>query len=129
MATNNQTLIFETRKSSTAALRADLLDENGHTVAGSTLSALKLTLKNGGTYINGREAQDVLQKNGCTVDEAGHLIWIMDPKDNPVQGAVEDGATEEHKATFLWQWAGGAKIGQLDLLIRVFQNVDVPNVP
>jgi len=127
MAFNGLTLIFESRKASTAALKADILDENGHTVPASELTTLKLTLKRGLAVLNNRDKQDVLNTNGVTVNEDGRMIWTMDPRDNPVLDGVPDGSFEVHKATFLWTWAGGGKQGQIDITINCYQNVDVAN--
>lgn len=130
MAATNQTLIFDTRKASSASFQADMLDEDGEIVPGSTLQSLLLTLKHNASVINGRNAQNVKNANGVTIDEKGHMIWTMDPRDNPINTPnLPDGTTEQHKATFVWSWAGGAKQGQIDILINVIQNTDVPNAP
>jgi len=130
MVATNQTLSFDTRKASSASFQADMLDEDGEVVPGSTLQSLLLTLKHGASVINGRNAQDVKNTNGCTIDEKGHLIWTMDPRDNPVNSpSLGDGLSEQHKATFVWTWAGGSKQGQIDILLNVIQNTDVPNAP
>jgi hypothetical protein len=70
----------------------------------------------------------VKNQNGCTINEEGHLIWTMEPRDNPILTPnLPDGTREQHKATFIWSWAGGQKQGQIDILISVIQNTDVPN--
>ena len=105
--------------------RTTLVDETGALVGPSTLSALTLTLyaydANGVlTYLNSRNAQNVLNQNGVLVydtlqsgvDENGqpmtyNLAWTMAPADNAI---VNDSkSVETHYALFQASWGAGAK--------------------
>lgn len=90
-----------------ARYSAVLLDETGTPVPASSLSALKLTLKDQatGAIINSRNAQSVLNANNVTVDASGNLVWSLQPLDNPILNPELN--TETHLATFVATWSTG----------------------
>jgi hypothetical protein len=81
-----------------------LKDDTSTAVPGSALSVLQLTLKNknDGAVINGRSAQNALNTNNVTVDEAGLLTWKIQALDNVI---VDDTLKyEDHIALFHAEW-------------------------
>lgn len=103
----------------TARYTADVQDHEGNAIAGSSLTTLTLTLydKATGTIINNRNAQNVLNVNGVTVDGSGNLVWVMTPDDNAILTAASK--VEKHIALFQWTWDSGAKAGKHEVTIQV----------
>lgn len=92
---------------SSALYTATLKDPEGNVVALAMLSALTLTLHDPetGGLINGRDAQDVLNKNDVTIDAAGELSWSIQPEDTVI---VDDTKLKENRtALFRFVWSGG----------------------
>ena len=92
-------------------------------IPGSTLSALTLTYYDAATLtiVNGRNAQNVLQQNGVTVDGAGLLTWSLALNDaRLVNGAL---GRELHIALWTWTWASGAKVNRHEAGLYVEQVV------
>jgi len=111
---------------SSARVTAVIKDETGAVIAGSALTTLTLTLYDyvvPATIINSRNAQNVLNANGVTVDASGNLTYLMDPADNPINDTTL--SKENHVALFQWTWAAGAKAGKHEVIITVenFANV------
>lgn len=98
--------IAETKQNSHHRLRAFLKDLDGLPIPGSEIDTLTLTLYDKATraIINARDAQDVLQKNGVTVSEAGELIWMASPEDNPILSTTL--LMERHVVLFEYSWGG-----------------------
>jgi hypothetical protein len=97
---------------STRKYTAVVTDENNNAIGSSNLTTLTLTLYVHPTLaiVNGRNAQNVLNANGVTVDASGNLIWLMTPADTTIQ---DDSHTlEDHVSLFEWTYGGGAKRGQ-----------------
>ena len=94
----------------TGRYEGTLTQEDGTTaVPGSVLQTLKLTLKDisTGEVINSRDAQNVLNLNGVTVDEDGRLVWTILPDDLPFlrkNPPPFDHDVEPHVAVFEWTW-------------------------
>jgi hypothetical protein len=87
-----------------------LTDESGAAVSGSALTAATLTLFDDvtGTVINSRNAQNVLNANGVTIDNFGALTWVMAPADNTI---VKSGlSVERHRAVFTFTWGAGKQL-------------------
>jgi hypothetical protein len=104
-------------KANSGRYRASLVDETGVPVPAASLSSLTLTLydQRTDTIINSRDAQDVLNVNGVTVDANGLLTWTVLPADNPI---VTRGTAEEtHVALF--EWTFGSKRGSHEVHIVV----------
>ena len=103
----------------TAQYTADVQDHEGNAIAGSSLATLTLTLydKDTGDIINSRNAQDVLNTNGVTVDGSGNLTWIMDYDDNAI--VTSTSKVEKHIALFQWTWDSGNKKGKHEVMLHV----------
>lgn len=93
-----------------------LTKEDGETpIPGASLVSLTLTLMDlaTGTIINGRDAQNVLNANGVTVDTVGStgaISWLIKPEDSPFlrkNPPPRDGDEEKHLAIFTWTWSSG----------------------
>lgn len=79
---------------STATFTATIRDAAGSAVSSASITTATLTLKNGSTIINGRNAQNVLNTNNVTINTDGGLVWS-------IQTADVDASTHcEHVATF-----------------------------
>lgn len=93
---------------SSARYTATLLDENGAAVALVVMTSLKLWLRDVATeeYINGREAQDVLNANNMTFHAtSGLLTWLVQPADNAILSGDSGIETETHEAIFEAKWS------------------------
>jgi hypothetical protein len=97
----------------TFKLTGVLKDEAGVAISSASLTTLTLTLypkATPATKINSRDAQNVLNANGVTVDMGGYLVWTASPADNVIMDAA---LTEEtHMALFEFTWSAGAKDGK-----------------
>ena len=96
---------------STPDLTATVKDEDGNTIAGSSLVTLTLTLynKSTGAIINSRDAQNVLNTNQVTVDGSGLLTFAMLALDTVIVDAtLATGSLETHVALFTYTWLDGA---------------------
>jgi len=103
----------------TARYTADVQDHEENAIAGSSLTTLTLTLydQSTGTIINSRNAQDVLNTNGVTVNSSGNLVWIIDPDDNAI--VTSTSKVEKHIALFAWTWDSGNKAGKHEVMLHV----------
>lgn len=114
------TLVDQIPEKSTAQITGILKDEAGNTIAAAGLSTLTLTLYVSGfptKIVNSRDAQNVLNLNGVTVDAGGVLVYTMTPADNVI--IDPENATEKHIALFQWTWSAGAKAGRHEIAITV----------
>lgn len=95
----------------TPDLTGTVKDEDGTTIAGTSLITLTLTLynKTDGAVINGRNAQNVLNQNQVTVTAQGVLTFAMLAADNPiVDTTLAAGSREVHAALFTYTWLDGS---------------------
>ena len=108
---------FRVNEKTTARYTAQIVDELNVGIPAASLSTLTLTLYGvvSGTILNSRNAQNVLNANGVTVDSSGNLVWTMAPADNAILGTQ---ALETHAALFVWTWAG-TKEGRHEVIILV----------
>src|SRR5687768_6325182 len=92
---------------STKVIEFDILDQAGAAVPAASLSAATLTLVDLDTYvqgspsegiINARDAHNVLNANQVTISAAGHVVWTMQPGDNPIVTSRRQ--IERHRAMF-----------------------------
>lgn len=100
---------------STKVIEFDILDEDDEGVPATSLATATLTLYDMDTFtsdvspdegiINSRDGQNVLNTNDVAIDSEGHVIWTMDPDDNPI--VTERRQVERHRALFLFTWSGG----------------------
>jgi hypothetical protein len=104
----------------TPEISAVLVDLSQTPISGSVLSGLKLTYYQEYTQaiINSRNAQNVLQTNGVTVDGNGKLVWNMSAADTVIlNDALE---TEPHIAHFEFSYLDGdTKVGSLTVRIPI----------
>lgn len=94
---------------SSAKYTALLVDEDGVPVPVANISTATLTLKEQSTdgVINNRNAQNVKNANGVTIDSNGNLQWDMDAADLT---PVTTRPTEVHVATFIFNYSNGKKL-------------------
>lgn len=98
----------------TAIYRAQIGDENGDPLSGSVLLTLCVTFYDltTGDIINGRNNQDILNKNNAAVDATGLLTWRLDPADTYLVST--DNKTETRIALFTWTWGTPEKTGRFE---------------
>lgn len=114
------TLIDQVPEKSTARITGVLKDEAGNVITAASLTTLTLTLYVLGfpsQIVNSRDAQNVLNANGVTVDASGNLVWTMTPADNAIIDVTND--VETHIALFQWTWNAGAKAGRSEIAIPI----------
>jgi hypothetical protein len=104
----------------TCQITGTLVDETGTAIPGASLTTLRFTLynKTGLTILNSRNAVDILNANGGTVDSAGLVTMILDPADNQIVGAGVGGG-EQHVGLFEWTWASGVKKGRHEVPFHI----------
>jgi hypothetical protein len=117
MSTNPPT--FPLNEKTSSEITGQLQDETGAGVPAASLTSFTLTLYdlNTGQILNSRNAQNVLNANGVTVDSNGNVVWTLSPADNAI---VTDAlGVETHIALFQWTWAGGLKGANVEVAIPV----------
>jgi hypothetical protein len=125
---------FTILEQTSGVYRAIITDESGAMLPGSTLSTLALTLYvigSSGTvsYINSRNAQNVLNTNGVLVYDTlqtdtltdgttleYNLKWTISPADTTLNSSTLK--TERHIALFEWGW-GVSKAGKHEVILAV----------
>jgi hypothetical protein len=112
--------VYSVLELTTPEFSATLVGADGVTpIPGSTLSTLVLTVYCEDadlTIVNGRNAQNVLQTNGVTVDEAGLLTWTLSADDLAI---LHDTLPfERHIALFEWTWPT-AKAGKFECVFAI----------
>jgi hypothetical protein len=112
--------VYDVLEQTTPEFTATLVGEDGVTpIPGSTLTTLTLTLYCEDadlTIVNSRTAQNVLQANGVTVDEAGLLTWILSADDLAI---LHDSVPfERHIALFQWTWPTN-KAGKFECVFAI----------
>jgi len=125
--TTQTTQPFNALEETTAIYGTTIQDTDGNGIAAASITTLTLTLYNFDdsekSIINSRNAQDVLNTNGVTVDGSGVLEWTMDPADNEIMGTPGVGESEKHIALFEYTYSGGTKAGKHEVVINV-ENLD-----
>lgn len=116
---------------STQEIAFDILNQAEESVPASSLSTATLTLYDVDTYvpdaspivgiINGRDGVDVLNAHGVTIDADGHVVWTMDPADNPI--VTERRQIERHRAQFHFTWSGGAFHQEIEIEVENLRSV------
>ena len=107
-------------------------DRNGVPVPASVLTAatmsLYLTSPNGVpfTYINGRQAQDILNTNNVLISEGGRIVWDIQSADmehfDPTQ------FFEPRIAVFAFVWPEGVILHEVTFIVRQVPNSPLPLV-
>ena len=119
---------FHAREASSSKLTATIQDESETAIPAASLGTLTLTLYDqltelnspGSTaaIINSRDAQDVLNANGCTVSTGGVMTMTFTPADNIIVNTGK--SSERHVALFKYTYAAGLKAGKQEVLIDVY---------
>lgn len=107
-------------ESTTPEIFATLVGLTDEAIPGSALDTLTLTYYQEYTQviINGRNAQNVLQANGVTVDGAGKLLWKMTALDTVILNDSLE--TEPHIAHFVFTYTSDTpKVGSVTIRIPV----------
>ena len=93
----------------TGEARYTLRDNDGAVIPSASLSTLTLTLRDAksGSIVNSRNAQDVLNTNGVTVNSSGALVWTIAIADTTLLDSTLE--SEEHVGEFLFVTTGGLK--------------------
>lgn len=114
-------LINRVNEGTTSQITFSLTSETGAAVVAASLLTMTLTLWNDvdHTIINSRNAQDVLNTNGVTIDSAGLVTWIGSIADNVMVDRTLE--TELHIAEFNWTYPNpqGTKDGKHQVGVRV----------
>ena len=124
MAVSPTTFTAVLNEKSTAKYTATLKDEDGIIIADTDIVSLTLTLCEipGGTIINTRNDQDVLNTNNVTVDSLGVLIWTLQEADNIIVNTALD--VEVHNATFKMTFnTTGKATWDIDISVRNLSKV------
>lgn len=82
-------------------LTGTLTDATGTVIPKASVSSMTLTLKDAetGAVVNSRNAQNVLDANGCTLDAtSGAFAWTITASDTALVTSTAE--AEEHEATF-----------------------------
>jgi len=117
---------FTLLEATTGQYTAQIVGNDGVTpLPLATLTTLTLSLyvvKADGTiqYVNGRNAQNVLNANNVTVSAGGLITWAIQTADTTL---IEVLPFERHLAVFQWTWPNGT--GKHELVL-VVQNLLVP---
>lgn len=112
---------FDVLQNSTGTYTATITGNDGVTpIPLASLLTLALTLyviKGDGTvaYVNGRNAQNVLNLNNVTVSALGVLVWAIQTADT---GLIEALSFERHIALFEWTAAGVVGKHEIVLVIQ-----------
>ena len=106
---------------------ATLKDDQGVPLPAASLTTLTLTLyviKADGSvsYVNSRNAQNVLNANNVTIDANGAIVWAMQVADTTL---VEDLPFERHIALWEWTWPT-SRAGKHELWVTVKALGEVP---
>ena len=112
----SHTIVAALKHGDTAITKADLV----------TLT-LELFDEAANTIINSRDAQNILDANGCTVSAAGVVTLELDAADNPIVGtSLAVGDQESHIARIRWTWLSGVRTrtGKHELRFRVRKLAD-----
>lgn len=118
---------FQARESSSSRLIATVEDETETAIPAASIDTLTLHLYDqltelnspGSTaaVLNGRNRQNVLNTNGCTIDASGNLEMIFTPADNAIVNTGK--SVERHIALFEYTYAAGLKAGKEEVKIDV----------
>ncbi len=85
-------------------ITATFYDKSGDPLEADSILSLELTLQNetDGAIINERDASNILNQNGGTVEADGTLKLKLSGDDNAI--IARNGYKESHIATIEWSW-------------------------
>ena len=117
-------MTLKAKEDSVAKLTGVLKDEDGNTVAGSSLTSMVLYLYDAeGNIINSQNGTDILNANGGSVDESGNWELLLTASDNPI---ITPGRTMEgHTAVIKWVWAGKQSWEEIEFWVKDLAYVPV----
>jgi hypothetical protein len=121
---------FEIDEDSSGKVTFTLLDENDSAVTLADMGSITMTLieSNGGTTVNSRSAQNVLNTNNCTFhNTSGLFTWNVQIADTDiVNTSTPIRHREPHLATITFLWSSGTKQKQHEILLNVLNLRSVP---
>jgi hypothetical protein len=107
-----------------AFLTHSIVDQDGAAIAAADLDTLTLTLYDefSGDVINERDAQDVLNANGTTVNSLGGVEIYLEPDDNIITDS--DRYREWHVVELVWTYtpSGTTLTGKSVLKFKVWNH-------
>lgn len=112
---------------STCRITAVVQDESGVALPDTQVTTLELTLYapdlGDEPILNSRDAVNVKNANGGTLDASGNFVLTLGPADNEVLDRTRP--QELHRALLVWTFAAGAKTGryEVDFYVRNMQRV------
>lgn len=116
------TLLGTYPERTTRRITANVVDENGDAVAGSSLTTMTLTLysEHGDRNIlNSRDDDDILS----SVSESGVLSLLLTPADMAIEN--DDLLEERHRLLFEWSYSSGRE-GRHEMQLVVSNMLKVP---
>lgn len=120
---NNDVEKFEVTESTDRLFDAYLVND-GQPLTDDMISTLVLTVRQDytGEIINGRDAQDVFNANGVTIEADGHLIWNISHFDTELKNRHLP--SEPHRCLFEWSYDsfGILKFGAYEFVLWVRRN-------
>lgn len=121
--------IYEVLERTSVWVSGVFTDADGDFIPVSSLSTVTLTLYDEGTktILNSRNAQNVLNNNGVSINSDGVMVWIMVPDDNAILNA--SAVSERHVALFEWTWGTPARYGKMEIGLQVINLNKVPSTP
>lgn len=118
---------FDILEETTGRFTSTIVSDDGVTpLPAATLTSITLTLyviKTDGSiaYVNGRNAQNILNLNNVTISVVGLLTWAIQALDTTL---VENLPFERHVALIEWAWPNG--VGKYEFVLVVENLAEVP---
>ena len=100
--------VISLTEGTTPVYSATLVGEDGNAVSAAAFSAARLTITygTGGTVVNDRDGQNVLNANGVTISAGGEVEWKI--AENDTIAVVDNpGQWFQHRAVFVLEWDDG----------------------
>jgi hypothetical protein len=103
----------------TARITGTLVDESGNALPAAQVQTLTCTLydRESGGILGGRNAQNILNVNGGTLDSSGNFVLELKNLDHAILDAARQ--FELHVALVQWTYATGTKPGRQEFRIAV----------
>jgi hypothetical protein len=121
----------ECNEASSLEITATIQDEDDAAVALAAINSIEMTLVEtaGGTIVNSRQKQNVLNANNCTMAAtSGLFTWSVQAADTAiVNSATAIGDREVHLATFTVVWDTTKQV-QFQVRLKVLNLHSVPQV-
>jgi len=119
---------FTIKERTTATIAFSLVDEAEAAIPLSSLLTLTLTVKDmaSGTVVNGRNAQDIKNANGVTVDSSGNVTWPLTQLDTALVNAPAIHELHRALVDFTYDASGFTKRFYQDFEIAIQAEAWVP---